>query len=88
MFFSLLLFIDDSDDEAALSMLMLLLFLSLSCEQEVRELLDPDRGGIGGSARSGEAEERLETLAQRREELSKVTLFSLLWERPLKCGML
>lgn len=41
-------------------------------EQEIRELLDPDRGGIGGSARSGEAEERLETLAQRREELSKV----------------
>lgn len=56
-----------------LSMLMLLLVTSLSCEQEVRELLDPDRGGIGGSARSGEAEERLETLAQRREELSKVT---------------
>lgn len=40
-------------------------------EQEVRQLLDPDRGGIGGGARSGEAEERLETLAQRREELSK-----------------
>lgn len=38
----------------------------------MRELLDPDRGGIGGNARSGEAEERLEALAQRREELSKV----------------
>lgn len=44
----------------------------------MRELLDPDRGGIGGSVRSGEAEERLETLAQRREELSKVkTLYPL-----------
>lgn len=40
----------------------------------MRELLDPERGGIGGSARSGEAEERLETLAQRRAELSKVCL--------------
>ena len=38
----------------------------------MRELLDPERGGIGGSAKSGEAEERLETLAQRRAELSKV----------------
>lgn len=47
-------------------------------EQEVRELLDPDRGGIGGSARSGEAEERLETLAERREELSKVQTCAVL----------
>lgn len=74
--------------EQLLSTLMSLLLLFLSCEQEVRELLDPDRGGIGGSARSGEAEERLETLAQRREELSKVTLFSVQWERPSKSGML
>lgn len=38
----------------------------------MREKLDLDKGGIGGSARSGEAEERIETLAQRQEELAKV----------------
>lgn len=43
----------------------------LKRREEVRELLDPDKGGIGGSAKSGEAEERLEKLAQRREELSQ-----------------
>ncbi|CAN0001495.1 unnamed protein product, partial [Sphacelaria rigidula] len=42
----------------------------LKRREEVRELLDPDKGGIGGSARAGEAEERLEKLAQLREELS------------------
>lgn len=38
----------------------------------MREKLDLDKGGIGGSAKSGEAEERMETLALRQEELSKV----------------
>lgn len=40
--------------------------------QEVRELLDPDKGGIGGSTRSGEAEERQEKLNQCQQELLKV----------------
>lgn len=47
------------------------LWIDRRVPQEVREMLDPDKGGIGGSARSGEAEERVELLAQKREELAQ-----------------